>query len=334
MEGPNSVKSCHSHSFDSGNESGEKATGLAVLITAAMMVVEIVCGWLFNSMALLADGWHMSSHALALGLSLLAYQAARKLSRDERFTFGTWKIEVLGGYSSALMLVGVALLMLYQSVEHLFRPSPIQFDQAIIVAAIGLAVNLVCAFLLQGAHSHESHSHSHESHSHSHESHSHSHETHSHSHGHDHNRDINLHSAYLHVLADAATSLLAIVALLGGKFFALNCLDPIMGIVGAFLVLGWARGLIKESALVLLDAQMNAPVVSEVREVIACLPSAAELTDLHVWRVGRGKFACIVSISVQEDLSPELVKEKLAIHEELVHITVEVNRSLSQPTLV
>ncbi|MCA0316050.1 MAG: CDF family Co(II)/Ni(II) efflux transporter DmeF [Candidatus Melainabacteria bacterium] len=327
MEGPNSVKSCHSHSFDSGNESGEKATGLAVLITAAMMVVEIVCGWLFNSMALLADGWHMSSHALALGLSLLAYQAARKLSRDERFTFGTWKIEVLGGYSSALMLVGVALLMLYQSVEHLFRPSPIQFDQAIIVAAIGLAVNLVCAFLLQGAHSHESHSHSHESHSHS-------HETHSHSHGHDHNRDINLHSAYLHVLADAATSLLAIVALLGGKFFALNCLDPIMGIVGAFLVLGWARGLIKESALVLLDAQMNAPVVSEVREVIACLPSAAELTDLHVWRVGRGKFACIVSISVQEDLSPELVKEKLAIHEELVHITVEVNRSLSQPTLV
>ncbi|OPZ90218.1 MAG: Cadmium, cobalt and zinc/H(+)-K(+) antiporter [bacterium ADurb.Bin425] len=341
MEGPNSVKSCHSHSFDSGNESGEKATGLAVLITAAMMVVEIVCGWLFNSMALLADGWHMSSHALALGLSLLAYQAARKLSRDERFTFGTWKIEVLGGYSSALMLVGVALLMLYQSVEHLFRPSPIQFDQAIIVAAIGLAVNLVCAFLLQGAHSHDGHSHSHESHSHSHDSHAHSHEGHSHSHeslsrphGHDHHRDINLHSAYLHVLADAATSLLAIVALLGGKFFALNCLDPIMGIVGAFLVLGWARGLIKESALVLLDAQMNAPVVSEVREVIACLPSGAELTDLHVWRVGRGKFACIVSISVQEDLSPELVKEKLAIHEELVHITVEVNRSVSQPSLV
>ncbi|MBX9940417.1 MAG: CDF family Co(II)/Ni(II) efflux transporter DmeF [Candidatus Obscuribacterales bacterium] len=335
MQGSN--KSCHSHSFDNGNESGEKATGLAVLITAAMMIVEIVCGWLFNSMALLADGWHMSSHAMALGLSLLAYQAARKLSRDERFTFGTWKIEVLGGYSSALMLVGVALLMLYQSVEHLFKPSPIQFDQAILVAVIGLAVNLVCAFLLQGghSHSHEGHSHTHEAHSHSHEAHIHSHTaSDQHSHGHDHHRDINLHSAYLHVLADAATSLLAIVALLGGKFFALNWLDPVMGIVGAFLVLGWARGLIKESALVLLDAQMNAPVVSEVREVIASLPSQAELTDLHIWRVGRGKFACIVSISVQEDLSPELVKEKLAIHEELVHITVEVNRTESLPTLV
>lgn len=338
MEASN--KSCHSHSFDSGNESGEKATGLAVLITAAMMAVEIVCGWLFNSMALLADGWHMSSHAMALGLSLLAYQAARKLSRDERFTFGTWKIEVLGGYSSALMLVGVALLMLYQSVEHLFKPSPIQFDQAIMVAVIGLAVNLICALLLQGghSHSHEGHSHPHEGHSHSHHNHTHAesdhHSHHSHGHGHDHDRDINLHSAYLHVLADAATSLLAIVALLGGKFFALNWLDPVMGIVGAFLVLGWARGLIKESALVLLDAQMNAPVVSEVREVIASLPGRAELTDLHIWRVGRGKFACIVSISVQEDLSPELVKEKLAIHEELVHITVEVNRTESLPTLV
>ncbi|HEU4624559.1 MAG TPA: CDF family Co(II)/Ni(II) efflux transporter DmeF [Steroidobacteraceae bacterium] len=369
----------HHHQFDQTNPLAERGTRLAVYLTAAMMVAEIAGGWLLNSMALLADGWHMSSHALALGVSVLAYSAARRYSTDPRFNFGTWKIEVLGGYTSAVLLVGVAGLMLFQSVERLAAPRPIHFDEAILIAAVGLAVNLICARLLSGGSHHHHGGHTDDRHGHGGRDHgepgggSHGHDPHGHdphgdgphghaphahtqqapaqhgygrhdqhrsharhgghphhpSHGHAHDHDLNLRSAYLHVLADAATSVLAILALLGGKYLGANWLDPVMGIVGAGLVSVWAYGLLRDSGRVLLDAELNVPVAQEIRETIEQGPIRAEICDLHVWRVGKGKFACIVGLVTAERAEPEDFKNRLRIHEELVHITVEVNRQAS-----
>jgi cation diffusion facilitator family transporter len=278
-----------------------------------MMVVEITGGWYYNSMALLADGWHMSSHTVALGLSLLAYVCARRFAHDPRFSFGTWKIEVLGGYTSAIFLVMVAGLMIYQSLERLIAPSPIHYNQAIAIAVIGLLVNLASAWLLKAGH--RDHHGPHHGHAHDHDDHAH--------HGH---HDLNLRSAYLHVLADAATSVLAIIALFGGKLWGAGWLDPVMGLVGAVLVSVWAYGLLRDTGRVLLDAEMNVPVVAEIREVIAASPIKAHISDLHVWRVGKGKFACILSLATDNDVSPEYFKKQLSIHEELVHISIEINQ--------
>ena len=298
----------HSHAFDEGNPLAERLTKWVVVLTAVMMVVEIAGGWTFNSMALLADGWHMSSHTLALGLSVVAYAAARRFSGDSRFAFGTWKIEVLGGFSSAILLTLVAALMLYQSVERLASPGVIHYDEAIAIGVVGLLVNLACAWLLRGGHQHDHHGHD------------------DRAHGHGHHQDLNLRSAYVHVVADAATSVLAIVALFGGKLWGAAWLDPAMGIVGAGLVAVWAFGLMRDSGRVLLDAEMNAPVVQEIRDVIDASPLKATLCDLHVWRVGKGKYACIVPLLTTEDVEPDFFKQQLRVHEELVHITVEVNR--------
>ncbi|HYX35413.1 MAG TPA: CDF family Co(II)/Ni(II) efflux transporter DmeF [Oligoflexus sp.] len=314
----------HSHVFDEGNPLAERNTTRAVILTTVVMVVEIIGGWLFNSMSLLADGWHMASHALALGLSVVAYVAARRLAGHAHFSFGTWKIEVLGGYTSSIFLLGVAGTMLFQSVERFIYPADIRYNEAIVIAIIGLATNLVSAWLLKD--SHHGHDHGHEHH-HDHD-HDHSHEHHHHHHNHGHAHDLNLRSAYMHVVTDAATSVLAIVALLSGKWWNLGWMDPLMGIVGAVLVTVWAIGLIKDTGRILLDAEMNAPVVSEIKDVVAKLPVAATITDLHVARVGKGKFACILAVAVKDAVEPAYFKQALSVHEELVHITVEVNRSV------
>ena len=300
----------HDHVFDEGNPAAEKGTRLVMIITALMMVVEIVAGWWFNSMALLADGWHMSSHAVAIGLSALAYGAARRYAGDHRFAFGTWKIEVLGGFASAIFLLGVAVMMVVASVERIFSPQPIHFTEAIIVAVVGLAVNVVCALILSGAHDH-GHAHDHRDHG-------------------QHHHDLNLRSAYLHVVADAATSVLAILALAGGMLYAWDWLDPVMGIVGAVLVARWALGLVRDTSRVLLDREMDHPVVAEIRDAIsghAAWEMPPRIVDLHVWRVGREKFAIILSLAAEDvAVTPETVKLILGRHKELAHISVEIYR--------
>jgi cation diffusion facilitator family transporter len=300
----------HSHVFDLHNPVAERRTRQVMWLTAAMMVVEIAAGTIFGSMALLADGWHMSSHALALGVSAGAYVLARRLAHDPRFTFGTWKIEVLGGYTSAVFLLGVAAYMGLESITRLFRPAAIHFDEAIPVAVIGLAVNVVSAWLLSTGHHHHGHGHvdDHGSHEHSH-----------------HHHDLNLRSAYLHVVADAVTSVLAIAALVGGKFLGANWLDPVMGLVGTVLVGRWAIGLLRDTGRVLLDAEMDAPVVEEIREVVRALAQPTSIRDLHVWRVGKGKYACILDLVTEADLDVAAVREALAVHEEIVHVTVELS---------
>lgn len=296
---------CHTPRFDAGNPLAESRVRRAFWLTAVMMVVEIAGGWWFNSMAVLADGWHMSSHALALGLSAFAYSFARRQARNRRYAFGTWKIEVLGGYSSAILLLGIAALMVLQSVQRLISPQEIHYREAIAIAVVGLVVNLVCAWWLRDSHGHD--------------------HDHDHGHGHDHHApDMNIRAAYVHVLADAATSVLAIVALAGGLFWGLGWLDPVMGLVGATLVSVWAWGLMRDSGRILLDAEMDAPVVTEVREVIEQGAVPAKIVDLHVWRVGRTKYAVVVSVATPSGKDGEYFRRALCVHEELAHVTVEV----------
>lgn len=304
----------HHHHFDQGNPLAERRTRWAVALTVLMMVAEIAGGWWFNSMALLADGWHMSSHALALGLALLSYAAARRYASDPRFAFGTWKMETLGGYSSALLLLGVAGLMLVQSLARLLQPGTIHYDQAIALAAVGLLVNLLCAWLL-----HDDHHHPHD-HAHHHGNH------HGHHHGHHHAHDLNQRAAFLHVLADAATSALAIVALLAGKWWGADWMDPLMGIVGAILVASWAKGLLRDSGRVLLDAEMGGPLTIQVRKALADLPQPAVVADLHLWRVGRNSHACIVVLEHDGQLSVEAVHRQLAAVAGVQHLSVELRR--------
>lgn len=312
----------HSHAFDHGNPLAERNTRRAMWLTAMMMVVEIAGGWWFNSMAVLADGWHMSSHAIALGLSAFAYACARRYARDRRFAFGTWKIEILGGYTSAILLLGVAVLMVVQSVERLLHPGAIQYRQAIAIAVVGLAVNLVCAWWLRDHHAHHHHDHGHDHHHH--HDHDHAHRDHGGDPAHDHAHDLNLRSAYLHVMADAVTSVLAIVALLGGMYFGATWLDPVMGLVGAVLVSVWAWGLVRSSGRILLDAQMDLPVVEKVRAAIEAGLLPARISDLHVWQVARGKFACMVEVVAAAGVEAGDVRRALSVHDELVHVTVEM----------
>jgi cation diffusion facilitator family transporter len=293
---------CQSPDFNVGNPLAERGVRRAFWLTTVMMIIEIAGGWWFNSMAVLADGWHMSSHSFALGLSAFAYSFARQHAGNRRYAFGTWKVEVLGGYSSAMLLLGIAALMVFQSVERLVSPQEIHYREAIAIAVVGLFVNLVCAWWLRDSHSHE-HEHGHAHHSHA---------------------DMNIRAAYVHVLADAATSVLAIVALAGGLFWGLGWLDPVMGLVGAALVSVWAWGLMRDSGRILLDAEMDAPVVAEVREVLEGGEVPAKIIDLHVWRVGRAKYAVVVSLATPSGKDGEYFRRALCVHEELAHVTVEV----------
>jgi cation diffusion facilitator family transporter len=341
---------------------------LVVWITVVTMVVEIVAGWLTNSMALLADGFHMSSHAVAIGLSAFAYGAARRYAHDPRFAFGTWKIEVLGGFASAILLLAVAALMVWGSIERLLSPQPIHYAQAMLVAVIGLVVNLVSARILGAAHRHHGHGDAHgHDHGHDHHGHDHAH-GHGHGHAHDHahgsdaapmhgqhghasdhphghasrkaaatvappdhprHQDLNLRSAYMHVIVDAATSVAAIVALAAGWAWGWAWLDPAIGIVGAVLVALWAKGLILDTGKVLLDCEMDDPVVGRIRAAVAERGAATDtsISDLHVWRVGRRGYSCAIGLVTHDDaVTPDDVRRWLSAHDEIVHSTIEIQR--------
>ncbi len=303
----------HDHAFHDGDTRAERSTWIVMWITVAAMLVEIAAGLWFNSMALLADGWHMSSHALAIGLSAMAYATARRYASDARFTFGTWKIEILGGFASAIFLLGVAALMALGSLERILAPQPIRYQEAIVVAVLGLVVNIACALILGQAHHHDHH------HDHAHD------HGHAHDHDHAHHHDLNLKSAYLHVVADAATSVLAIVALVGGWIYGWSWLDPAMGLVGAVLVAVWAKGLIGDTAKVLLDREMDHPVVDEIREVVEV--AYTRIADLHVWRVGKNVYSCALTVVTEDPaLTPDEVRRRLSVHEEIVHSTIEIHR--------
>lgn len=300
----------HSHTFGQDRpRAGERRTLIVVVITLAMMLVEITAGILYGSMALLADGLHMASHALALGLSYAAYILARKYAHDSSFSFGTGKINTLAAFASAMMLGLFALIMAYESIMRLLNPVPIVFDQAILVAVIGLVVNGASVFILGENHHHD---HDHEHH-------------HDHDHVHHHHEDYNLRAAYLHVLADALTSVLAIAALLSAKYFGLVWMDPVMGIVGAILVSRWSWGLLHDSGIILLDRQAPEKIVSAIKHSIEQEPGN-KVADLHVWAIGPGLYACELCIACDRDESPAHFKSLLPDHLGIVHATVEVHK--------
>lgn len=304
----------HDHFFlGSDHQRNERKVWLVIALTASMMLVEIVAGTLYGSMALVADGWHMSTHAGAMLIAVLAYRFARRHAGNPRFTFGTGKLGDLAGFASAIVLALVALLIGWESLVRLTQPIHIDFNQAIAVAVVGLGVNLVCAWLLKDDHAHHHH-HGHEHH--------HSNDEH---HAPGKGRDNNLRAAYLHVLADALTSVLAILALLLGRSYGWSWADPAMGVVGALVIARWSWGLIRDSGSVLLDAAAEGQDVrQEIREAMA--PTGSQVTDLHVWQVGPGHFAAIVSLMAREPREPAHYKALLAHIHELSHVTVEVQR--------
>jgi cation diffusion facilitator family transporter len=310
MHRTNPARWQHTHDYAADSSVAERRTRIVIGITAAMMVVEIAGGIVFGSMALLADGWHMSTHVAAFFITALAYHFSRRHANDSRYSFGTGKMGVLGGFASAVVLAVIALLMAGESVHRFIAPQPIRFDQAIAVAIIGLVVNLVCAWLLRDEPHHHGHAHGHE---------------HGHDHGHGHG-DLNLSAAYIHVLADALTSVTAIVALSAGKFLGWAWLDPGMGIVGSVIVFVWAYGLVRDTSGILLDrTPESSDLPDEIRRAVES-DGDSLISDLHVWQVGTGKFAGIVSIVAHDPKPVETYRELFREHEELVHVTVEVQR--------
>ncbi len=314
----------HDHVFGQDRpREGERRTAIVVIVTAVMMVVEIIAGVAYGSMALLADGLHMASHAVALGMAVAAYVLARRLAADSRFGFGTGKINALAGFASAVLLAGFALLMAIQSVQRLVVPVEIQFDYAIAVAVVGLAVNGACALVLGHDHAHQdeeldvvgakaaqgSHHHEHRDDSHDRSGHHHDH---------------NLRAAYFHVLADALTSLLAIFALLAGKLVGAAWLDPTMGIVGALLVARWSWGLMRQTGAVLLDHQAPQDVLDSVREAVE-RDGADRVVDLHVWSIGPGIRAAQIALLSDNPREPADYKRCLPASARIVHVALEVN---------
>ncbi|MCW8327608.1 CDF family Co(II)/Ni(II) efflux transporter DmeF [Photobacterium sp. SDRW27] len=299
----------HSHNFVSTNPKGEKRTLWVLWLTVITMVAEITAGSLYGSMALLADGWHMGTHAAAFMITIYAYRYARKHTDNKAFSFGTGKVSVLGGFTSAIALGLVALLMMVESVQRLFSPEAIQFNEAIMVAIIGLSVNVISVFLLKDDHHHDHHGHDH-----------------THHHGHDHHHhDHNLKAAYFHVLADALTSLLAIVALLFGKYYGLNWLDAIMGIVGAVIISRWAWGLMKQTSPILLDGNID---TAYQQKIIDTLETGTDdrVSDIHIWKVSANHYAAMISLVTHTPKPAQDYKQLLTNFDKLSHLTIEVNR--------
>ncbi len=301
----------HDHSFGQEKKrTGESRTILVIAITASMMGIEIAAGVAFGSMALLADGLHMASHAAALSISAFAYYFARKRAHDRSFSFGTGKVNSLGGYTGAVLLVLFALLMVWESVHRLIAPVAISFNQAISVALLGLIVNGVSVFIL----GHEEHHH------------------HGHEHGGeggDHHHDHNLRAAYLHVLADTLTSLLAIIALLAAKYYGWIWMDPLMGIVGAILISKWSMGLLKQSGAVLLDRQGPDALIENVVKRIESLPCNGEIVDLHVWAIGPNIYSTAITVVADTENVAALLKSELRNLTSIVHSTIEVHQRRS-----
>lgn len=300
----------HDHMFlGDRHDENARRTLWVVGLTAAMMVGEIIAGSVYNSMALLADGFHMATHAGALTVAAIAYAFAKRHAHNRRFTFGTGKVGDLAGFASALILAVIALGIGIESFIRLLNPQPVAFREATFVAILGLIVNIVSAVLLGGGHHH------------GHDHHRHDHDGHGHGHDH-HHHDNNLRSAYIHVLADALTSVLAIAALLGGRYLGWTWLDPVMGIVGSLVIAVWAWSLLRDTAAVLLDTS-DAHLEQEVRQEVEA-PGDARITDLHIWRLGPGAHAAIVSVAGTADANA--IRARLKPVHELAHITVETRR--------
>ncbi len=319
----------HSHDYAADRGGAEKNTRRVIALTAVMMVVEILAGWRFHSMALLADGWHMSTHVAAFLITATAYAMARRFKGDVSFSFGTGKIDVLGGYTSAIILGVVAAFMAGESILRFFSPLAVNYNESILIGIVGLGVNVASALLLKHDHGHgHAHGHGHgHSHGHTHaQAHAagadagHGHGPAGEGHGH---HDLNLRAAYLHVIADAVTSILAISALVAGKYLGWGWMDPVMGLVGSAVVAQWAWGLLGATSVILLDRTPETDLNEEIRKAVEA-DADTLITDLHVWQVGVGQFSAIVAIAARNPRTPEHYRELFREHEELRHVTIEI----------
>ncbi len=311
----------HDHHWAADRRANERRTHAVIAITLVTMAVEIAAGWWWQSMALLADGWHMGTHAAAIGVAALAYALTRRWAGDARFSLGPWKVEVLGAYTSALLLGVVALAIAAESLLRLASPRAVEYAPSLAVAVIGLGVNLVCAWLLhvpagpaQAAHDDHGPAHHHHHDHHAHHGHA--------AHG---GADLNLKAAHLHVLADAATSVLAILALLAGKYAGLGWLDPVIGLVGAAMIAWWSRGLLARTGKILLDREMDDPLAARLRECLEA-DGDARVADLHLWRVGDERFAAHATVVADHPQEADTYRAQVAHLPGLVHLSIEVNR--------
>jgi cation diffusion facilitator family transporter len=310
----------HSYLGDT-HRRNEGRTRIVLGLTIVMMAAEIAAGTVFGSMALLADGWHMGSHAAALGLAGAAYIYARRHAGNALYSFGTGKVGDLAGFSSALILLVIAAAMAWESAERFLTPVAIRYDDALVVAVLGLAVNLVSAWILGGGHDHGGHEHEHHGHEHGHEH---------HGHDHDHHQDLNFRGVYVHVLADALTSVLAIGALIAGRFMGWSWLDPAVGLVGAAVIARWSWTLMKQTSRILLDAEPVAGVSMQVKSAIEA-DHDNRVADLHVWRLGPGHLAAMVTVVTHHPRAPAYYKRLLTHIPGLSHVTIEVEQCDEHP---
>ncbi len=306
----------HDHDWAADRSASARRTHAVIAITLLTMAAEIAAGWGWQSMALLADGWHMGTHAAAIGVAALAYALARRWAGDNRFSLGPWKVEVLGAYSSALLLGVVSLAIAVESLLRLVSPRAVDYEPSLWVAVIGLGVNLVCARLLHAPGAAVDHN-AHAEHAHGHD--------HHHHHAHEPGHDLNLRAAYLHVLADAATSVLAIAALLAGWMGGITWLDPAIGLLGAALIGWWSRGLLARTGKILLDREMDDPLAALMRQRLEA-DGDARVADLHLWRVGDQRFAAHATLVADAPLDADAYRARVADLPALSHVSIEVNR--------